>query len=209
LQEEEEERGGRATEAEARQVVRDIRKRRNAFRGREETTYLKIKGRADRAREQGYAVKKVLRLQREAAEAGERWRKVSALFRSYPEEVHFLRFCVPQGQVPRDAHLLRLCESLEARIRRGEKLYVFSGTGRGRAVVVAGALLARLYGAHPEHLLARLQLASEAAYRQVSRPQRPRPLLAPMAASEIAKALSMPRHETGGANSGTGAAAVS
>ena len=49
-----------------------------------------------------------------------------------------------------NTHRIALCEELERRIRRGERLYVFSAEGNGRVGILAALLLSRMYGMHPE-----------------------------------------------------------
>ena len=76
-----------------------------------------------------------------------------------------------------DRTVLALVRHLEARIRAGEKVYVFSKLGRGRAAVVGGAILGRLYGLSGEDTLRFVQAAAGVRLRYITEPQRARPML--------------------------------
>ncbi|CAK4072031.1 unnamed protein product [Aphanomyces euteiches] len=56
-----------------------------------------------------------------------------------------------------ESHLETLLTQLEARLRRGENLYIFSHDGRGRAGFLGALLLGRLYGLSPQQALERQQ----------------------------------------------------
>ncbi|CAM9761770.1 unnamed protein product, partial [Phaeothamnion confervicola] len=58
---------------------------------------------------------------------------------------------------PPPSELVAVCRRLEERLRRGQRLLLWSPGGRGRCGVVAAALLGRLYGLAPQEALSRVQ----------------------------------------------------
>ncbi|KAF0685143.1 Aste57867_22914 [Aphanomyces stellatus] len=69
----------------------------------------------------------------------------------------FLHLPIPHNCALTDSDLRRHLHDLEARLRAGENLYIFSGEGRGRAGLVGALLLGRLYGLTPQQALERQQ----------------------------------------------------
>jgi hypothetical protein len=75
-----------------------------------------------------------------------------------PLNFHWVECSMPKGQPGSLDSLMRLVYDLEARIRRGERLYVFSADGHGRVGMVCSVLLGRLYALPVEEALERVQL---------------------------------------------------
>ena len=69
------------------------------------------------------------------------------------------RFPIPDGcSLTSDDTLVKLCEDIEARLRAGEKIYLFSRLGHGRVGLVGACLLGRIYGCKAEEALFRVQM---------------------------------------------------
>lgn len=75
------------------------------------------------------------------------------------ESVSFLHCPVEDLGVPTLEQLAALVDDLEARLARGESLYVHCWGGRGRAGTVGAALLAKAYGLTADEALERVQRA--------------------------------------------------
>lgn len=58
---------------------------------------------------------------------------------------------------------------LEELIRQGRKLYIYSAEGHGRAGMISGILLGRIYNLHPYETLYRLQASHDSALREIGR----------------------------------------
>ena len=95
----------------------------------------------------------------------------------FPKELIVKRFAIPDGHACSEESLLELLEELEADLRGGQRLLLFSALGHGRVGMVAGALLGRLYGCGHAEALERVQLyhdsmpANEQSGRAFSCPQ--------------------------------------
>lgn len=74
-----------------------------------------------------------------------------------PSEFSYLRFPIKRAGTPTFRSLLSNLKSLEARVRDGHNLYIFSAEGHGRAGLVAGCLLGRIYGCPISEAIVRLQ----------------------------------------------------
>lgn len=75
------------------------------------------------------------------------------------EAVEFLHCPIVDLGVPTMEQLDALVADLEARLARGESLYVHCWGGRGRAGTVGAALLAKAYGVGADEALERVQRA--------------------------------------------------
>jgi hypothetical protein len=64
----------------------------------------------------------------------------------FPTDLHVINFEVEPQCAPEVEELLRVIEEAERFLRGGDRVYVFSSSGHGRAAVVATCILARLYG---------------------------------------------------------------
>jgi len=58
---------------------------------------------------------------------------------------------------------------LEELIRQGRKLYIYSAEGHGRAGLISGIILGRIYNLHPYETLYRLQASHDSALREIGR----------------------------------------
>lgn len=124
------------------------------------------KQRVARGRQVGYGKQQQQALDRAEANRKQDYVKAKAFFDNFAENVQHVSFPMPSGGVALDGQaLLRLCEELERRIRRGERLYIFSAQGNGRVGVLASLLLSRMYGMHPEEALERVQRYHDAQRR--------------------------------------------
>lgn len=76
---------------------------------------------------------------------------------------HWVHWPLPKDDAPPLATLLPLVEQIERRIRGGERVYVFSTEGHGRAGMVTACVLGRLYSLPVEETLERIQLIHDSA----------------------------------------------
>lgn len=74
-----------------------------------------------------------------------------------PIELKFVHHPIEDLGIPTSSGLKSLIDDLEARISKGEKLYVHCWGGRGRAGTVGACLLASMYNLTAEECLARVQ----------------------------------------------------
>jgi hypothetical protein len=65
--------------------------------------------------------------------------------------------------------ILSIIWKLEELIRQGRKLYIYSAEGHGRAGLISGILLGRIYNLHPYETLYRLQASHDSALREIGR----------------------------------------
>ena len=80
----------------------------------------------------------------------------------YPEKLDWVRIPLGASSVPTVHEFLTILWELEARLRRGEVLYLYSKEGHGRAGYVAAALIGRLYGLKSRDALYRIQCCHDA-----------------------------------------------
>ena len=121
--------------------------------------------RAARGREVGYG-----KVQQEALERAQESRtydyeKAKAFYDNFAERLQHVRVPVPKDGTIDDVEVVELCQDIERRLRRGERVYVFSDDGHGRVGVVATVLLARLYGLATEDAIERAKLYHQAQGR--------------------------------------------
>jgi hypothetical protein len=167
----------REHETEIRRVARELRSRHNEMRLIERQRYLLIARRAQRAVEAGYAADRVAALRVEESAARARWDRVQQQFVKLPRFVHFVYFATPSlCAIEPDSHAVALATELERRIRQGQSLYIFSHTGRGRAALVAGLVMGRLYGLSSKLVIERMQRGFETTARAIVPPPRARAL---------------------------------
>jgi len=77
----------------------------------------------------------------------------------FAKEFQYIRFPIPEGKsLEDDSTLLNLCTNIEERLRKGEKMYIFSRLGHGRVGLVGACLLGRIYGCKAEEALFRVQM---------------------------------------------------
>ncbi|GBG30416.1 Hypothetical Protein FCC1311_066352 [Hondaea fermentalgiana] len=117
--------------------------------------------RAARGRKVGYGRPQQEALDRAESNRLQEYRKAKANLDNFSEKLQHVFFPMPRGgghtRPEDDARLLQFSRDLELRLRRQERLYVFSMGGSGRAGVVASILLGRLYGLEPMQALRRVQ----------------------------------------------------
>ncbi|CAK9103951.1 unnamed protein product [Durusdinium trenchii] len=77
-------------------------------------------------------------------------------------KLHFLHEPMEDLATPGHERLETLSQDLEARAHKGERILVHCMGGRGRSNLVAGCVLARLYGLPAEEVLQRLQFGYDA-----------------------------------------------
>lgn len=98
---------------------------------------------------------------------------------NFPTRINFVHFPIPDGGTVPDADLLGLSEALEERLRNGDRMFIFSRAGRGRAGQVCAMLIARLYGLTAHAAVRRVQRAHDARSRHEPNPVRAKPLNLP------------------------------
>lgn len=107
------------------------------------------------------AAEEAIHVARAKLELAEQNAKAAVATRDHQREVvqqlAFEQFSVAKDAAPAESELLALVEGLEARLRLGESLYVFSANGHGRTGLVAALLLGRLYGLPAREALERAQ----------------------------------------------------
>lgn len=75
----------------------------------------------------------------------------------FPKSFDWLRVPIKSHTVPTVHEMLPVLWELEKRMRSGEKLFIYSKEGHGRAAMFCGALLGRLYGMRQRDVSYRLQ----------------------------------------------------
>jgi hypothetical protein len=83
--------------------------------------------------------------------------RAKAAIAKIPASYHWVHFPMEKGRTPDDADLVQVLHELERRLKDGHRLYIFSKDGHGRAGLLAGCLLGRIYSCPAEETLERLQ----------------------------------------------------
>jgi hypothetical protein len=129
-------------------------------------------GRVKRGREVGYGKGPMDQLERALSNRTQDYNRAQAQLDNFCEKCDHVFFPLPKESaaagavaVAADERLLKLLRELETRLRRRERLYIFSLGGSGRAGVIAAALLGRLYGVAPLDALERTQRCHDAMAR--------------------------------------------
>jgi hypothetical protein len=129
-------------------------------------------GRVKRGREVGYGKGPMDQLERALSNRTQDYNRAQAQLDNFCEKCDHVFFPLPKESaaagavaVAADERLLKLLRELETRLRRRERLYIFSLGGSGRAGVIAAALLGRLYGVAPPDALERTQRCHDAMAR--------------------------------------------
>jgi len=98
-----------------------------------------------------------LRAQARINMATENSLKSQSQLERYPTTLDWIRIPLSAASVPTIHEFLVILWDLEARLRKGEVLYLYSKEGHGRAGYVAAALVGRLYGLKSRDALYRIQ----------------------------------------------------
>jgi hypothetical protein len=93
-----------------------------------------------------------------ALESLERARKEFKVAFSPGLNPEFIRFPIPYDSVPNIKEFMPFLWKLEQFILSGKRLYIYSLEGHGRAGMVCGCLLGRIYGLTPRETLFRMQV---------------------------------------------------
>jgi hypothetical protein len=93
-----------------------------------------------------------------ALESLERARKEFKFAFSPGLNPEFIRFPIPYDSVPSIKEFIPFLWKLEQLILSGKRLYIYSLEGHGRAGLVCGCLLGRIYGLTPRETLFRMQV---------------------------------------------------
>ena len=80
----------------------------------------------------------------------------------YPKTLDWIRIPLSASSVPTIHEFITILWDLEAKLRRGEVLYLYSKEGHGRVGYVAAALVGRLYGLKSRDALYRIQCCHDA-----------------------------------------------
>ena len=88
--------------------------------------------------------------------------KSKRALRKLPNRLRTYRYAVDEHDCGSDGEILTLCEHVEAELRGGVGVYVYSRLGHGRAGMVGALLLGRLYGLSAADALFRVQLYHDA-----------------------------------------------
>ncbi|GMH94133.1 hypothetical protein TrST_g4019 [Triparma strigata] len=77
----------------------------------------------------------------------------------FAKEFKFERFAIRDGCACDDIEqIITLCESIEQRLRDGERIFIFDRLGHGRVGLLGAILLGRIYGCTAEEALFRVQM---------------------------------------------------
>ncbi|CAN0312353.1 unnamed protein product [Ectocarpus sp. 6 AP-2014] len=89
----------------------------------------------------------------------------------FPAELHVAWEPLPEDEAPSVESVVELAVRLEDRLRKGEKLCLWSPRGHGRVGLVGAVLLGRLYGFTAEDALLRVQVCHDARDSLKGQPQ--------------------------------------
>ncbi|CAM9250159.1 unnamed protein product [Ectocarpus sp. 4 AP-2014] len=89
----------------------------------------------------------------------------------FPAELHVAWEPLPEDEAPSVEAVVELAVRLEDRLRKGEKLCLWSPRGHGRVGLVGAVLLGRLYGFTAEDALLRVQVCHDAQDSLKGQPQ--------------------------------------
>jgi len=115
------------------------------------------------------ASREILRCKARIQLANDNMVKAKLQIKNLPPRADFIRIPLRLDGLVTPNQLLPKIWQIEELLQQGRNLYIYSRDGHGRAGLVAGILLGRLYNLHPYEALYRIQACHDSATREKDR----------------------------------------